>query len=295
MTISSMTGYSRASGTGHGIAWQWDLKSVNGKAFDARFRLPTGMDQLEAPARALLAASIKRGNLQVALTLIHDDNSETVKLNEDLLEQVLKVAERLRKRFSGPPLQAELLLAIRGVMDVSTPVQSQEVMEARDRDILGSLSTAIAALVKTRNEEGAKLQAIVAANVDQIESLTKLARENPWRKPETIKARLKQQIDKLIEAGTALDPQRLHQEAVLAATRNDIQEEIDRLTAHVSSARDLLKSREPVGRKLDFLAQEFNREANTMCSKAADVSLTHIGLELKTVIDQLREQVQNIE
>ena len=295
MALSSMTGFAQNSGEKDGLHWQWEIKSVNGKALDIRFRLPSGFEGLETAARASLSQHIKRGNLQVVLTTSGTIAADTVVVNEAVLEQVLGIAERLRDRIGGMPLNAEALMGLRGVLDVVQPLQSEAEMESRVKGVRQSLEVAAKALDKARREEGARLANVLSFQLDKIESLTTAARDCPARSVEAIKARLKEQVARLLETGATFDPDRLHQEAIMISTRADIQEELDRLFGHVEAARALMASPEPAGRKFDFLAQEFNREANTLCSKALDKTLTNIGLELKTVIDQMREQVQNIE
>ncbi len=295
MALSSMTGFAQSSGEKDGLHWQWEIKSVNGKALDIRFRLPSGFEGLETAARANLSQHIKRGNLQVVLTTSGTIAADTVVVNEAVLEQVLGIAERLRDRIGGMPLNAEALMGLRGVLDVVQPLQSEAEMESRVNGVRQSLEVAAKALDKARREEGARLANVLSFQLDKIESLTIAARDCPARSVEAIKARLKEQVARLLETGATFDPDRLHQEAIMISTRADIQEELDRLFGHVEAARALMASPEPAGRKFDFLAQEFNREANTLCSKALDKTLTNIGLELKTVIDQMREQVQNIE
>jgi uncharacterized protein (TIGR00255 family) len=295
MPVSSMTGFARASGHFEGLHWQWEVKSVNGKALDLRCRLPAGFEGLEPSIRAATAAALKRGNLQVALSVSGAAQAEAVTLNEAVLEQVLAAAERLRERIGGEPLRADQLLSLRGVLDVTSAEQDEAKLAERDKVMLASYAEALKGLDLARREEGARLQALLEVHIARIEALSKAARENPSRQPDAIRANLTQQVQRLMETGTSFDPQRLHQEAVLIATRADIQEELDRLSSHVEAARALLNSGDAIGRKFDFLAQEFNREANTLCSKAIDKSLTQIGLDLKTVIDQMREQVQNIE
>jgi uncharacterized protein (TIGR00255 family) len=295
MTISSMTGFARSMGARGAFTWAWELKSVNGKAFDAKLRLPQGYDRLEVAARAALQQGFKRGNLQAGLTTSNTSSDEKIAVNEQVLDNYIALAEKLRARLGGESLRAESFLTLKGVFEYTSTELSDEEQSARDSEILASLDEAILSLAAARREEGARLRDVLSAQVNRIEELTCAARDNPSRTPETIRARLKDQVTRLLETGAAFDSERLHQEAVIIATRADIQEEVDRLMGHVEAAHDLLKSREPVGRKLDFLAQEFNREANTLCSKAGDKAMTTIGLELKTTIDQLREQVQNIE
>jgi uncharacterized protein (TIGR00255 family) len=295
MPISSMTGFARASGERQGLFWQWEIKSVNGKALDVRLRVPAGFEALETPVRAALAAAFRRGNLQVSLSISGQVARETVRLNPDILDRLVAAGEALRDRIGGEPLRADVLLSIKGVVEVATEPEAEGEAEARNAAMLESFQEALRLLGSARREEGERLNAVVSAQVLRIAELAEAARLNPSRTPEAVRARLAEQLSRLMETGAALDPDRLHQEAVIAATRADIQEELDRLFSHVEAAQALLASNDAIGRKFDFLAQEFNREANTLCSKAADRSMTAIGLDLKTVIDQLREQVQNIE
>jgi len=295
MPLSSMTGFARSSGEHQGLFWQWEIKSVNGKALDVRLRLPQGFEALETPVRAALGSAFKRGNLQVSLSVSGALARETVRLNTEILDRLVEAGEALRERIGGEPLRADVLLSIRGVVDVTSVPEEEDQRERRQAAMLTSFSEALTALAAARLEEGARLQAILTQQVARIAELAAAARANPARSVEAVRARLAEQVARLMDIGQPLDPARLHQEAVLAATRADIQEEIDRLDSHIESARQLLASHDAIGRKFDFLAQEFNREANTLCSKASDRSLSVIGLELKTVIDQLREQVQNIE
>ena len=295
MPISSMTGFARASGEHQGLFWQWELKSVNGKALDVRLRLPPGFEALETPLRAQLAQAFRRGSLQVSLSVSGQLARETMRLNQEVLDRLVEAGEALRERIGGEPLRADVLLSIRGVVETVSVPEDEAEAERRHAAMLASFSEALSALANARREEGARLQGVVAQQVTRIAELAAEARASKARTPEAIRARLAEQVSRLIDTGSALDPDRLHQEAVIAATRADIQEELDRLDSHVEAARLLLASDDAVGRKFDFLAQEFNREANTLCSKASDRALSLTGLELKTVIDQLREQVQNIE
>jgi uncharacterized protein (TIGR00255 family) len=295
MPISSMTGFARSSGEHQGLFWQWEVKSVNGKALDVRLRVPAGFEALETPVRAALAQAVRRGNLQVSLTISGALARETVRLNQEILDRLVAAGEALRERIGGEALRADVLLSIRGVVEVAPVPEEEDQRERRQAAMLESFNAALLSLAAARREEGARLQAVLSQQVERITELSEAARTNPARSVEAIRARLAEQVSRLMETGAPLDPARLHQEAVIAATRADIQEELDRLQSHVEAARQLLASEEAVGRKFDFLAQEFNREANTLCSKASDRSLSLIGLDLKTIIDQMREQVQNIE
>jgi uncharacterized protein (TIGR00255 family) len=295
MPLSSMTGYARASAGHEGLHWQWEIKSVNGKGLDVRSRLAPGFEALEVSVREAVQRHVKRGNLQVTLTCDRGPSHQRLIVNDEALEQALALAEKLWQRLGGEPPRAENILALRGVLDVAPSEDSEEAVRARDGAMIASLDQAFVSLVAARRAEGVRLTAIIGAQIDRIEALTIIARDSPARSSEAMAAKLAEQVSRLMQANASFDKDRLHQEAVLLATRADIQEEIDRLFAHIEAARRLLAAAEPVGRQFDFLAQEFNREANTLCSKAPDRTLTAIGLELKTVIDQLREQVQNIE
>lgn len=290
-----MTGFGRAAGTAGVWTYQWELRSVNGKGLDVRLRVPSGMDALEQQVRNLAAGMLKRGNVQVSLQLSCEEPSVELRINPNALFAAVEAAQQVSDAM-GDPVSADAVLAMRGVVEAVSVEADPEAIEARDEQLLQAAAAALEALVANRREEGRRLAAVVTAQLDRIEALTAEASANPSRTPEAIRAKLAQQVERLSGASPALDPDRLHQEAMLLAVKADIQEELDRLASHVEAARELLAANgEPVGRKFDFLAQEFNREANTLCSKSADAALTRTGLELKNTIDQLREQVQNIE
>jgi len=236
-----------------------------------------------------------RGNVTVSLSADRQEGSQAIRLNEEALAEVVKAADRVRELTGCALPRADGLIGIKGVLEVSEEEEEAEETTARFEAMLDQLNEVLAALVSARSAEGQRLKEVLNAQLAEIERYVNLIESSPARTPAAVAARLKEQVDRLLETGNALDPQRLHQEAVLLATRADVEEELKRLTAHVGAARELLKDNGAVGRKLDFLAQEFNREANTICSKANDVEITRAGLALKTVIDQMREQVQNIE
>ena len=294
MSISSMTGFARVNGHAADATWVWEAKSVNSKTFDVRLRLPVGLEHLETPVRQVLSRSFKRGSLQVNLTLQGQTEKELISINQEVLQQYLAVAKGLQDELGAAPFQIEGLLALRGVVEAKAAARSEVQQATLDVALMASLNSVIKGLSEARKAEGKSLAVVLTAQLEQIERLYAAAVSNPSRQPEAIKLRLKAQVAQLIDLAK-LDETRLTQEAALLMTRADIQEELDRLAAHISAAQTLLKSSEPIGRKFDFLAQEFNREANTLCSKASDSSLTAVGLDLKTVIDQMREQVQNIE
>ena len=295
MTISSMTGFGRADGASGPWRFQWEMRSVNGKSLDVRLRLPNGFDAVEQPIKTKIANALKRGNVQVSLNLEKDDAAVALSINTQALEAAIEVARSVERAYGGAPVSTDAILAMRGVVEHSAEETDDAMIAARDTALVAAAEVALVQLVENRNAEGDRMSGVIASQLDRIEELTRMAAADPSRTPEAIKARLKANIERILETSSSLDPDRLHAEAMLAATKADIQEELDRLTAHVEAARELLVSEEPVGRKFDFLSQEFNREANTLCSKSSDTSLTRIGLDLKTIIDQLREQVQNIE
>ena len=293
MPLNSMTGFARAEGALQHARWHWEVRSVNGRGLDLRFRLPPGLEMMEARWREAVQKRFTRGSITAALNLQKDAAGAEIRLNETALAEVLKAAARVRELTGGEPPRVEALLAIKGVLEIAEPEAG--LSEEMQKALTGTLETALDGLVASRKSEGARLAAVLAQQLAAIETQVAVATASPARTVEAIRKRLSEQVQKLLDAAPALDPERLHQEAVLLATRADIEEEVKRLSAHIAAARELMAAREPVGRKLDFLAQEFNREANTLCSKSNDGEITRAGLALKTVIDQLREQVQNIE
>ncbi len=293
MTLKSMTGFARTEGA-HGAArWHWEVRSVNGRGFDMRLRLPPGFDALEPKLREAGQKRIVRGNVNATLTLQRESRTTAIRLNEAALLQVLAAADRARELTGGDRPSVEALLGIRGVLEVAETDEGLD--EALSKALLVDFDDALTRLVVARQGEGTRLAEVLGAQLDQIEQLVATAASSPARTPDAIARRLTEQVQRLVNASPALSPDRLYQEAVVLATRADIEEEIKRLHAHLAAARQLLAASEPVGRQFDFLAQEFNREANTLCSKANDPDITKAGLALKTVIDQMREQVQNIE
>ncbi len=291
-----MTGFARATGEHAGAGISWELKSVNGKSLEMRLRLPPGMERLEQPARQAIQKRFTRGNVQASLNLSRAPGTAQPIVNEAFLRDVAGLAQRLEQQYGFAPASADGLLGLRGVLETPDAASlDEEARAAEDTAILGVLAEALDGLAAARRQEGAALGEVLSGHLDRIEELTLKAEADPSREPAAIRAKLAEQVRLLTEASPSLDEQRLHAEAAFLATRADIREEIDRLKTHVASGRSLLSEGGPVGRKLDFLAQEFNRESNTLCSKSNAAAVTAIGLELKAVVDQFREQVQNLE
>ncbi|ODN69594.1 YicC/YloC family endoribonuclease [Methylobrevis pamukkalensis] len=294
MTVMSMTGFARRDGSHGDLRFAWEIRSVNGRGLDLRFRTPPGFEAVEQVARTRAQARLGRGSVQVALSAERAVARSGYTVNRPLLDLLVATARDYAEVPGLAPASIAGLLAVKGVVE---PVASEEVMEERaalDAAVLTAFDEVLEALVAARAEEGRALGAIVGRQVDEVAALAAAAEACPARSAEAIGARIADQIATLF-GRSDLDPQRLHQEAMLLAAKADIREELDRLTAHVAQARSLLASGEPAGRRLDFLAQEFNRETNTLCSKSNDSRLTTIGLSLKAVVDQFKEQVQNIE
>lgn len=299
VSLNSMTGFARADGALGDAQWHWEIKSVNGKGLDCRFRLPPGFEALEPDCKKLLAKHIARGNCQANLQLDRSRGDAALQVNEAALRGLLAAAKTVQAaaRAEGldvAPVSVDGLLATRGLLQ-SEEAEDEEAHGALIAAIAGSFEEMAAGLATARAEEGAKLATILTGQVDRIEALTQEAASSPASGADAIKRKLQSQITDLLAGTKEIAEDRLAQEAALLATKADIREELDRLMAHVAQARELMASGKPAGRRLDFLTQEFNREANTLCSKAADVDITRIGLELKAVIDQLKEQVQNVE
>ncbi len=296
MAVRSMTGFARVDGHDQAVTWFWEVRSVNGRGLDVRLRLPPGGEGLEEPARKLASERLTRGNITVQLTQRRSETASRIVVNDAALDQLLEISEALRERLGAPPPTVEGLLSLRGVLESVEVVDEEAVVAEREAHQLSDLMRALDQLVKAREGEGARLAAAIGGQVDRIEGLVGAVERSPARTPEAIGARLAVAIERLVgEKAREFDADRLHQEAVLLATKADVEEELQRLRTHMSAARELLAEGGAIGRRFDFLVQEFNREANTLCSKANDTEITRAGLEMKSVIDQMREQVQNIE
>ncbi|HUE62941.1 MAG TPA: YicC/YloC family endoribonuclease [Rhizomicrobium sp.] len=296
MTFASMTGFAESAGSHEGLHWRWEVKSVNSRSLDLRLRIPPGYDGLEPPVRRLAGERFLRGALQVSLSIESAEGVRGLTVDPVALASAVKIARELAAETGLAPARVDGLLALKGVIVADDGVSPLDPLArgSRDAALLESLGLAFDKLAKERAREGAKLTALLKAQVEEIERLVDEAGGLAAAQPEALKARLKAQISELLE-GNVIAEDRLAQEVALLAVKADVREELDRLTAHVQDARALVAQGKGVGRKLDFLAQEFNREANTLCSKSADIALTRNGLALKAVIDQFREQAQNVE
>jgi len=294
MTISGMTGFARAEGEHAGQRWIWEVRSVNGRGLDLKLRLPPGFDALEPPARTAVSAKFKRGSVQASLNLARDPAAAApIKIDLDLVERLLQAGESLKGRVEKPRWDG--LLAVRGVVQSEDAAElSEEERAAFEQALLAGFNTALTTLAEARQAEGRTLAAIFSESADRMDALIAAARTSAGAAPAAALERIRQRLETLAPE-VKIDPARLAQEAAIAATRFDVQEELERLTAHSVELRTLLSKPEPAGRRLDFLSQELTREANTLCSKSADLELTRIGLDLKTIVDQIKEQAANVE
>ena len=303
MTLSSMTGFARGQGAAGAYVWNWEIKSVNAKGLDVRFRLPPGWDAIEVPVRKAATEALGRGTVYGNLTVERKGVQPTVRINEPVLNAVIATLDMLDNKIVGanrPTLDG--ILALKGVMEIVEEDESEGDRRAAEAAIIAGFNKTLTDLVAMRQAEGAlgkgddgSAVELLSTRIDEIGALAARAEAAPGRKAEAIKARLAEQVATLLSASQRFDSDRLHQEAILLASKADIREELDRLASHGEQVRKMLADGGAVGRKLDFLAQELNRESNTLTAKANDVELTNIGLELKSTVEQFREQVQNLE
>src|SRR5246127_3450795 len=295
MVLSSMTGFARSQGASGPYTFEWELKSVNAKGFDLRLRLPQGWDELEAFAKKRASEVLSRGTIYANFNIKRADALSTVRINEEVLAAVVKVASSLSGKIDAVAPSIDGLLAIKGVIEVVEPESNEDEDKAAQTAAAAAFDEALSNLVAMRRREGEALGQILSQRMDEMEALAKKAEAAPGRKPEAIRARLAEQIAALLETSDRFDADRLTQEALLIAAKADIREELDRIASHLSQARELIGKGGPIGRRLAFLPQEFHREVNTCCSKSNDIELTNTGLEMKNVVEQFREQVQNLE
>jgi uncharacterized protein (TIGR00255 family) len=295
MALSSMTGFARGHGMSGTYGWAWELKSVNAKGLDLRLRLPPGWDAVEAPVRGNATQLLARGTIYGTLTVERQGVAPVVRVNEPVLAAVLATLKGLSGRVQAAEPRLDGILALKGVIEVLDEDEHEEERGAAEAAVIAGFGATVTELVGMRRREGKALGQVLIQRIKEIGALAARAEAAPGRRPEAIKARIAEQVAMLLDASERFDPDRLHQEAILIASKADIREELDRLASHVAQVERLITDGGTIGRRLDFLAQELNREANTLCSKSNDVELTNIGLELKSVVEQFREQVQNLE
>ena len=293
MGVSSMTGFASAEGEASGISWVWELKSVNGKSLDLRLRLPPGYDALEARLRSALSGRLRRGNISANLT-VNRVTPPTIRVNREMLDRVIALLGELAGEVEAAPPRLDGLIGLRGIIE-TVDDEPDDIIEARRAAVIEAWGIALDRLVAARGEEGGRLGAVLSAQLAELAELVAAASSLSAAQPEALRARLQQSLAALDELVPAMPRERVAQELALLVSRGDIREELDRLRAHLAQAGDLLTKGEGVGRQLDFLCQELNREANTLCSKSADIELTRVGLALKVAVEQFREQVQNLE
>lgn len=295
MPLSSMTGFARSHGAHGDWRWHWEIRSVNARGLDLRVRLPEGFESLEQPTRMLAGERFTRGGVTASLTVDSDAGRGAVRVNHEALNQILAALRSLEGTVRADPPRLDGILGLRGVIEVQQSELGEAELAARDAAVLSSLAQALDGLAQARREEGARLHSFLTGQVSKLAELTAQATALVANQPEQLQAKLKASLAMLEPGQSGVSPERIAQEVALLLVRADIREELDRLKAHLSQATDLLSAKGAQGRRLDFLAQELNREANTLCSKSSDIQLTRVGLELKATIDQFREQVQNVE
>lgn len=295
--ILSMTGFAAGRAEGLGYGWSWDLRAVNGKGFDLRLRLPDWIDGLEAAVRGAVGAQVVRGSVTLGLRIAREGSGEALRVNPQGLHAALAAlgsaeASARAAGFEIRPMSAADILLVKGVLDQGGDADDTAPLL---RALLADLDRILPAFVAMRASEGAALAAVIASQTDRIADLTQAARAAADARRPQMEAALRDNLARVLAGAVEADPARVAQELALLTVKADVTEELDRLTAHIAAARDLLAGGGAVGKKFDFLMQEFMREANTLCSKSGNPDLTRIGLDLKTVIDQMREQVQNVE
>ena len=290
-----MTGFARGHGMCGAYSWTWELKSVNAKGLDLRLRLPPTWESVEGQVRNNIAQILARGTIHATLTVDRQGSAPVVRVNDAVLAAVLDTIKSLAGRLEAAEPRLDGILSLKGVIEVVEPDEREDDRVAAEAAVIAGVRATVAELAIMRRHEGEVLQRLLSQRIREIAALAARADAVPGRRPEAIKARIAEQVAILLDASNHFDSDRLHQEAILIASKADIREELDRLASHVEQAERLIAQGGAVGRRLDFLAQELNREANTLCSKSNDVELTNIGLELKSIVEQFREQVQNLE
>jgi len=290
-----MTGFARAEGAVGDFGWTWELKSVNGRNLDLRCRFPAGYEHLDGFVRTRAADSLKRGNVAITLTVDDAASQGRLAVNRAALDQILAIVNEIGTQVPAQPARLDGLLGLKGVLEVELPKIDEAETARRTDAVQKGFGKAIESLGEMRRQEGARLATLILSHLSEIERLCAAATASAGAQPLAIRQKVERQFAELLQGLTPLSEERLAQEAAMLAGKADVREELDRLTAHIAAARALIAGGGAMGRKLDFLCQEFNREANTLCSKSADIGLTTIGIELKAAIEQLREQIQNLE
>ena len=294
-----MTGYARAQGSDERRRWVWEARSVNGRNLEVRCRVPAGFDRLENPARTAVSGRMKRGNVSINLTIASEHAAKPLRINRALLADLAGLVEEVRRSTGADAPSADGLLRVRGVIEEEDEgAETEEALAALDKALTATLDEVLKSLVSARTAEGKALAQVIDGHIGEIEVLCKRATERAQAQIGLVRLRFESQLAELLERAPPLSEERFAQEVALLVGKADVREELDRLTAHIAQARSLLKDARPdnpVGRKFDFLCQEFNREANTLCSKSADIELTRIGIDLKGAVERMREQVQNVE
>jgi len=295
MTLKSMTGFARRTDSNEHFAWVWEVKSVNNKNLDARVRVPSLLDGFDIAAKKAITAKVTRGTVFANLSLSKEGDAASLSVNEGKLEALIKVAQKHSATDGVRPASIDGLLAVKGIIEESQDDLSEDERAALENALTESLNECLDGLNAARSGEGARIQTVLDQQLSAINDLAQKARNDNGDRLEAMQNRFKQQLEKLTGVKKPVDEERLAQEIAMLAVKADIMEELDRLDSHVVEAESLLSSTKPVGRRLDFMCQEFNREANTLCAKSGDTNLTKTGLEIKVLIDQFREQIQNIE
>jgi uncharacterized protein (TIGR00255 family) len=290
-----MTGFARTSGQFERDRWTWEAKSINGRSLDVRVKAPYGYDRIELPTKKLTSERLGRGSVSLTLTIESERTASTLQVNRSLLDDLIALHGEMVGRVAPDLPKIETLLTIKGVVEAAESAETEDDTEKRELAIMQGLTEALDGLIASRGAEGDRLHALIENYVSNLENLCRDARNSDGARVNDIRDRLRRQLDELMETPNSVNEERLAQEVALLATKADVREEIDRLEAHCAASRNLLADSGPAGRRLDFLCQELNREANTLCSKSASEELTRIGLEMKAVIDQFREQAQNVE
>lgn len=295
MSLKSMTGFASSSASHGGYSWSFEVKSVNAKGLDIRSRVPSFLDGLDIEIKKHVSNALQRGTIFVNLNIERDGADNDFTINTKLLDSLIETASSYADRPGIASASIDGLLNIKGVIDFS----SKDIDEATKKQLLdaliNNLQVAVSQLIEARSSEGARMQEILSKNMDEMLELVTSAEKSAAVRIDAVRERFQANVERLLQDDASISKDRLEQEIAMLAVKADITEEIDRLKSHITEAREIMESSDAVGRRLDFLSQEFNREANTLCSKSNDKDLTRIGLAMKILIDQFREQIQNIE